>query len=51
MKRLTHKQIQALAKGANPEAVIAGTFDWAELVRTLAKEITRQKALRFAEDE
>lgn len=51
MKKLTHKQIEALAKGANPESVIRGTFDWADLIKTLAKEITRQKALRFSEDE
>lgn len=51
MKRLTHKQIAALAKGANPESVIKERFDWADLIRSLAKEITRQKALRFAEDE
>lgn len=51
MKRLTHKQIDALSKGANPESVIAGSFDWADLIKSLAKEVMRQKALRFAEDE
>lgn len=50
MKRLTHKQILDLAKGANPESVIAGAFDWADLIRSLAKEVVRQKALRFEED-
>lgn len=50
MKKLTHKQIQALANGANPESVIKERFDWSDLIRSLAKEITRQKALRFEED-
>jgi hypothetical protein len=50
MKRITHTQLKRLANGENPEAVLRGRCDWADLIRALAKYGLRQKALRFADD-